>query len=153
MKHFPKLSVIVLFLSLLSLTSVPTPAVAENSYSIEGTVTFYKLADVTLLLLTKDELKNMNENSYKLILKPDSATETSGELPFSMTDVPEGSYVLLAYQDLNNSNKLDSNLLTFSEPWGTFRPQRPGMFFTLNFEDLDFNLDQDLKNIRIRLTK
>ncbi len=153
MKHLSLFFLCIFAFCLAGITSVPRPAAAGDLFSIEGTVTFYKVADITLLLLTKAELENMTQNSYKLILKPDSATEGTGELPFIMTDVPEGTYVLLAYQDLNNSKAIDSRFFSFSEPWGTFRPQRPGMGFGLNFDDLKFNLSKNLHNISILLTR
>lgn len=149
MKHFWLFSIALCTCLLAGATS----ASADGSYSIEGTIQFFKIADITVLLLTEDEMKNMTQNSYKLHLKPDENALASGKMPFQLTNVPAGSYVLLAYQDNNNNEKLDKKFFTFTEPWGTFRPQRPGMGYKLKFNDLNFNLSKDIHNIKIQLTR
>lgn len=137
----------------IALFSGSASAADNKTYSIEGTVRFHRNADVILLLLTKDALNDITKNSYSLTLKPDTTALSTGLLPFTMTNVPKGSYVLLAYQDLNNDKALDKKFFMFAEPWGTFRPQRPGMGYGLNFNDLKFHLSKNLKDIKIRLTE
>ncbi len=142
------------FIILIMLLLFPCAAWAKD-HSIQGSIQFHKNAPITLMLLTQEELPNLNPGScsYHLTLEPDAKALKTGSVPFKMDNVPEGSYVLLAYQDLNDSKTLDKKYFFFSEPWGTFRPQRPGMGLRLHFEDLSFKLTSNLKKISIRLTQ
>lgn len=45
--------------------------------------------------------------------------DKSGEITISWNDIPEGDYALAVYQDLNNSDKMETNLFGYpKEPFG-----------------------------------
>jgi len=55
----------------------------------------------------KEQMANKVENA------------TKGQMKFEFTDLADGDYAVMVYQDLNGNEKLDTNLIGLpKEPWG-----------------------------------
>jgi uncharacterized protein (DUF2141 family) len=69
----------------------------------------------------------------------------------TLADLPEGTYAIAVYQDLNNNKKLDVNLFGYpTEPFGFSNNIRP-KFKAPSFEVCKFEYRGSKNNIKIKL--
>ncbi len=66
-------------------------------------------------------------------------------------EIPKGQYAVAVFQDLNNNNKLDKNMVGFpKEPYGFSNDFRP-KFSAPKFDDCAFDLNTSSQTVHIKI--
>ena len=72
-----------------------------------------------------------------------------GTLLFAFKDLPNGTYAVSIFHDLNSNDKLDTNFVGKPiEPYGFSRDAR-GTFGPPTYDDASFQLDEQVKTIKL----
>ncbi len=76
--------------------------------------------------------------------------QNTDNLKFTI-EVPKGQYAVAVFQDLNNNNKLDKNMVGFpKEPYGFSNDFRP-KFAAPKFNDCVFDVGASPQSVRIKI--
>jgi len=141
--------IIVVFILLLGLLRISGLA-QEKGFTVKGEISFPKKGAIMIQLLTKEEFESNKDPQFKSIIELSPEDLEKGKIPFSFTNVPEGTYGIRCFQDLNGNRILDSGDFGPVEPWGMYRPSRPA-FRGPTFEEIAFKVDKDMTDIKIEL--
>jgi len=74
----------------------------------------------------------------------------SNSVKYEFRGIPEGTYGIRCFQDLNGNGKLDRGMFGPSEPWAMSWKEK--IRFPPRFEDISFTLQGD-KQLDLKLTK
>ena len=146
---------VMLFLGLLLMVSVS--AYADEKYSISVQVKFSGHENIFVSIYTRDEFKDFRKSlpsskfSQKIKLSPEQIKEGRFFLKFS--EVPKGSYCIIAFQDIDNNGKLTC------DTWGhieepIFYYKEPGeeaLIGTPSWDQVEFELVRDMAGIVMKL--
>jgi len=131
-----------IFAALLAATT--TPALSAN---LIVTITDVEQSSGKLLLAVYNSEETFNTGTR---LTGDRVTAKSGDMEFIFKDLPVGKYSVMVFHDLNNNDKLDTNLLGMpTEPWGSSL-QNP-IFGAPGWKDTRFDLREDVQSLVITL--
>jgi len=140
------LSFVVSYLLLL-----PTLGWAQaEGFTVAGEISFTKTGDIYVDLVTKQEFESDRRSPFGLILKVGPEDVEKGKVSFIFKNVPQGTYGIKCFQDVNGNGKLDTGIFGPREPWGNYRPKRPS-FRAPKFEEIAFKLEKDTTDIQIEV--
>ena len=141
----------IIIVFILALGLLQTPGLAqEGGFNVKGEISFTKKGAITISLLTKEEFESNKGSRFRSIIEAGPEDLKKGKTSFSFTNVPEGTYGIRCFQDLNGNKILDSGAFGPVEPWGMYRPSRPA-FRAPTFEEIAFKVDKDITDIEIEL--
>ena len=127
---------------------------AGENYSISGEVSFQYDGDIYVCLFTQEKAADFNEHPLSrpecTAIRMNSDLKNAGKAPFELNDVPKGTYTIMAFQDVNNNQKVDYENYIINEPWGTYRAEEPGLE-NRNWEKIKFDLTKNITGIEIKL--
>jgi uncharacterized protein (DUF2141 family) len=86
------------------------------------------------------------ETPFALIIKISEEEQQAGKVSFTFENVPEGTYGIQTFQDVNGNGQFDIGKLGPKEPWGTYRPKRP-MFRSPKFQEIAFEVKEDITDM------
>jgi len=141
--------IIIVFILALGLLQIPGLA-QEGGFNVKGEISFTKKGAIMISLLTKEEFESNKGSRFRTIIEVGPEDLKKGKTSFSFTNVPEGTYGIRCFQDLNGNKILDRGAFGPVEPWGTYRPSRPA-FRAPTFEEFAFKVDKDITDIEIEL--
>ena len=141
--------IIIVFILLLGLLQIPGLA-QEKMFNLKGEISFTKKGAIMISLLTKEEFEGNKGTRFQSIIEAGPEDLKKGKTSFSFTNVPEGTYGIRCFQDLNDNRILDRGAFGPVEPWGMYRPSRPA-FRAPTFEEIAFKVDKDITDIEIEL--
>ena len=131
-------------------------AFGEETYTITGEVSFKDDGDIYICICTKDEWAEFGFKDHNLskftcqIKKMNDEIQKVRMAPFQLTDIPKGTYVIVAYQDVNGNGKTDHlKAFVFPEPWGTYRQAVSSG--EKRFDEIKFELNKDIRGIKIEI--
>ena len=141
----------IVIVSILFLALLQIPGLAqEKRFNVKGEISFPKKGAIMISLLTKEEFESNKDPQFKSIVEVDTEDLKKGKTSFSFTNVPEGTYGISCFQDLNGNKTLDKGAFGPVEPWGMYRPSRPA-FRAPTFEEIAFKVEQDITDIELEL--
>ena len=79
-----------------------------------------------------------------------SELQREGKVPFKLDNIPKGTYVIIAYQDVNNNKKVDFENYMMNEPYGTYKETDP-VSCQPSWSYSNFSLDKDIEGIKIEI--
>jgi len=141
--------IITVFVLLFGISIFPGSA-QEKGFAVKGEISFPKKGTIFIQLLTKEEFESNKDPQFKALIELGPEDLEKGKISFSFTNVPEGTYGIRCFQDLNGNKILDSGDFGPVEPWGMYRPSRPA-FRGPTFEEIAFKVDKDITDIEIEL--
>ena len=141
--------IIIVFILLLGLLQIPGLA-QEKMFNLKGEISFPKKGAIMISLLTKEEFESNKDPQFQSIIEVGPEDLKMQKISFSFTNVPEGTYGIKCFQDLNGNKTLDRGDFGPVEPWGMYRPSRPA-FRAPTFEEIAFKVDKDITDIEIEL--
>ena len=141
--------IIIVLILLLGLLQIPGLA-QERGFNVKGEISFPKKGAIIIQLVTKEEFESNKDPQFKSILELGPEDLEKGKISFSFTNVPEGTYGIRCFQDLNGNKILDRGAFGPVEPWGMYRPSRPA-FRAPTFEEIASKVDKDITDIELEL--
>ena len=131
-------------------------AFGQETYSITGDVSFQYDSDIYIRVCTMEEWGEFLRPNYELsvppwkILKLNSETKKSGNVSFKLDNIPPGTYIIVAFQDVIKNQKVDYEGLQMKEPYGTYKeddyvPGRP------RWDYVKFHLEKNIGGIKIKI--
>lgn len=141
--------IIIVFILLLGLLQIPGLA-QERKFNVKGEISFPKKGAIIIQLSTKEEFESNKGSRFQSIIELGPEDLKKGKTSFSFTNVPEGTYGIRCFQDLNGNRILDRGALGPEEPWGMYRPSKEA-FRAPTFEEIAFKVDKDITDIAIEL--
>jgi len=132
---------------LILLFACPIHAQADN-FSIRGEILFSETGVLYVYLVDEKSFATPLSGYRTLILEPNQLEASAGKILFVFDAVPRGRYAIRCFQDVNNDGVLNRGIFGPSEPWGMTwqnkkHPRIP------KFEDIVFDLNKDIKYLRI----
>ena len=129
---------------------------AGEKYTITGDVSFQYDGNIYICLCTKEEWRKFHRPGHELsqppykLVKMNNDLKKEGKVSFRLNSIPKGTYVIVAYQDVNKNKKVDFVGHHMSEPFGTYKEGDP--VNTHPMWDLrKFNLENDIEGIEIQI--
>ena len=116
-------------------------AYAEEKYSISGHVIFSGHENIYISIYTIENFPNFKKSlpspPFSQKIKPNPEQVKAGRFSFTFSEVPKGTYCIVAFQDADNNGKLTS------DAWGKI--EEPICFYKEIFCDLSFANWYDVK--------
>jgi uncharacterized protein (DUF2141 family) len=141
--------IIIIFILFLGLSQIPGLA-QERRFNVRGEISFPRKGPIVISLLTKEEFESNKGSRFQAIIEVNPEDLEKRKIAFSFTNVPEGTYGIRCFQDLNGNKILDRGDFGPVEPWGMYRPSRPASRGP-TFEEIAFKVDNDITDIEIEL--
>jgi len=134
---------------LLFLGTTAWPTGEQDGFSVSGIVTFTKEGTIYMRLVDKTGFRNMNSGTYHRLILPWKGTgSAAGTAPFCFERVRAGTWAIMAFQDLNGNGRLDAGAFGPAEPWGCYKPARPG-FRPPRFNDVSFTVAGGMSGLTV----
>ena len=137
--------------------AISISAYGQEKFTVSGEIIFHeKRGEFHVWLKTQEELEQRAEPAppaRSLVIKPSPQQLKAKKVTFKFVDVPEGSYCIVCFHDLNKNGKLDYP----DGARGTKPPIEPydysGMVFfgPGQWDDIKFKVDKDISGIELRL--
>jgi hypothetical protein len=149
---------------MLTLLLVSTVVWAESEgFTVSGEISFEKTGNIYVELVTKEAFENDDydddhndregeedapqESPFHLIIEIDQEKQKAKKVSFAFENVPEGTYVIQAFQDVNGNGEFDMGVFGPKEPWGMYYlPKRP-RFSHPKFDKTKFEVNKDITDI------
>ena len=144
----------ILFLGLLLLVS--PFAYAEENYSISGQVAFSGHENIFVSIYTIEGFPNYKKSlpspPFFQKIEPNPEQVKVGKVSFTFSKIPKGSYSIVAFQDLDDNEKLSC------DTWGQI--QEPNCYYkepseiglgTPSWDNVKFELVKDINEIIMKL--
>ncbi len=123
----------------------------KEEFTVSGEISFPKTGDLYVELVTEEQYQHDDEDGpetpFALIIAVGEEEEKSKTVSFEFEGVPEGTYGIRVFQDVNGNGELDAGMFGPKEPWGMYRPKRP-KFRGPKFEEIAFEVKEDLTEIQ-----
>ena len=131
-------------------------AYAADNYSLSGQVIFSGQEDIYLSLYTIENFpqykKTLPPEPFVKKIKPSPEQIKAGRLSFTFSGVPEGTYCIIAFQDVDNNGRLTCNTWGGIEEVMCFYKESPSCEFSMtNWNDVKFEVDKDISGIVMKL--
>ena len=129
---------------------------AGEKYTITGDVSFQYDGDIYICLCTSEKLAEFQRPGHELsqpqckFIKMNSDLKKAGKVSFKLDSIPKGTYVIVAYQDVNKNKKVDFENYNMNEPWGTYKEGNPHGDSAI-WGLVKFNLEKDIEGIEIQM--
>ena len=128
----------------------------QETFTITGSVSFQYDSDIYIRVCTMEEWGEFLRPNYEILVPPwkiiklNSETKESGSVSFKLDNIPTGTYVIVAFQDVIKNQKVDYEGLQMEEPYGTFKeddyvPGRP------RWDYVKFHLEKNIGGIKIKI--
>jgi len=140
-------------LALLALALMAAPGIAQQpGLTAGGTITFRKTGSIYIALVTEEEYRQPDSVPvrFSLVLDPSPAELRAGQMRYSFQNVPEGTYALRAFQDVNGNGRLDAGIFGPTEPWCIYRLRLPA-FRAPRFAEIRFDLRSSTSSLDLDL--
>lgn len=149
----------ILSLLYASLGFLPTLAWAQSEgFKVAGEISFKRTADLFVELVTEEEFDRdvesdwQDEATFRVIIKIKEEEQQNKKVSFEFENVPQGTYGIQIFQDVNGNGKFDMGELGPKEPWGNYRQHRPGPDSgPPQFKKLAFEVNQNITDIQIEI--
>jgi uncharacterized protein (DUF2141 family) len=144
----------VLAIALIILVSFGI-AFGEEAYTITGEVSFQYDGDIYICICTQDKWAEFLRPDHELskstcqIIKMNDKIQKAKIALFQLSNIPKGTYVIIAYQDVNGNGRTDHVAYWFDEPYGTYKETSPAN--RRDFGKNKFELDKDIRGIKIKI--
>lgn len=136
------MSNIIIYIAFLQLITLPM-----DSFEIKVTVNNIKEKDGKLMVAVYQGEENYRENALSETTIP---VKSTGSQEFTLS-LPEGEYSIAVFQDLNDNEELDKNLMGMpQEPFG-FTNKSMGTLGAPSYEDTKFKVDKDDTSVVVDL--
>lgn len=122
----------------------------DSTFSIQGRCTFVKDITVTVTCLTQTEFEEELPAKYFYVKELTDLDRERGYVDFLITDIPAGEYLIFAFQDKNENDKLDRILFAPREPWDIYGLPRPTTGKP-DFAKLSIYIDSSLSDLNLKL--
>jgi len=125
-------------------------AYAEEKFSVSGEVYFQHDSDIYMNLVTRETFLNRLKPlppPFGMCIKLTPEQRKAKRVPFEFEGIPKGNYFLLVFQDLNKNEKLDREIGSPTEPFGTYKTFE----FVLQWDNVKFLVDQNITGIKITI--
>ena len=145
--------IIALLINICLLTGV---TYAEETFTISGELTFQYEDDIYVCLFTEEAYKDIREKNppapYVVFIKMDAELKKAGKATFEFSNIPKGTYCIIAYQESIKNGKFDFNPWagTTEEPWGCYKPMSD-IASTPQWTPTKFDLDGNLTGVEIQM--
>ncbi len=146
MKSFPGMLFVLFFVSSLSATDL----VPDSVFTIQGRVEFSKDITVTVTCLTQKEFEDELPAKYFYVRHLDANDLQNGYIDYNITSIPEGDYIIFAFQDKNENDKLDRILIVPREYWDIYGLARPTKGKP-DFDKLSLHIDKNISQLNMTL--
>ena len=129
---------------------------AEETYTITGDISFHYDGDIYIRICTMEEWAEFLRPNYELsvppwkMIKMNSETKKAGEVSFKLDNIPSGTYVIVAFQDIIKNQKVDYEGLHMKEPLGTYK-EDDDYGGSPRWDIVKFNLEKNIEGIKIQL--
>jgi len=129
---------------------------AGEKYTITGDVSFQYDGDIYICLCTKAEWSEFQRPGHELsqpeckYIRMNADMKKVGKVSFKFESIPKGTYVIVAYQDVNKNKRVDFENFIMNEPWGTYKEGYPGANM-VTWGMVKFNLENDIEGIEIQM--
>jgi len=125
---------------------------SEDNFSISGEVSFYHEAPIYISLYTYENFAEFRkklppEQFYRKIV-PSANQIKNGKANFEFVSVPNGSYGIVAFQDLDNDGKMKWVGHDIGEPFCFYKETN---FWT--WHEMKFDLSENLTGVNLKLCK
>ena len=146
------LSVTTVFAALLSVSAASfadNKSTATAAKKSDLTITVKPVAESTgyLMLALYDSAESFRKKTVHAIRQP----AVTGDMTVTIPDLPHGTYAVMAFQDLNDNGKLDTNLIGIpKEPWGGSL-QGKTVFGAPGWSDTRFDVTASQRAVTIEL--
>ena len=101
-------------------------------------------------LVTKEQFGHDKEGAARQLIIVGEDEQKAGKVSFRLENVPAGIYAIMAFQDVNDDNTLNSGAFGPKEPWGNYQQHRP-KFSGPRFEKMAFEVKENTTGILIKL--
>ena len=125
---------------------------SDSTFSIRGKVSFTKDIPVTVTCLTEQEFKEELPARYFYLQRLSASDLERGYIEYEISSIPEGKYLVFAFQDKNENDKVDRILFAPREPWAIYGLPRPTTGKP-KFAKLSMYIDSDLSALDMNLKK
>ncbi|MCF7920520.1 MAG: DUF2141 domain-containing protein [Candidatus Cloacimonetes bacterium] len=124
----------------------------DITYTVQGRVTFTKDIPITVTCLTKEEFEEELPAQYFYVHSPTKADLKKEYIDFIISDIPEGDFILFAFQDKNENDKLDKIIMVPKEYWHIYGLERPTTGKP-DFQNLAIHINKNFSNLDMNLRK
>ena len=138
-------STLVLILALCGL------AYASEVYTVSGEFSFSKADVIILSLYTEQGFRNFKNSTlppapFTLKIVPTLEQKKIGKVPFKFFSIPEGTYCILAFRDINESQEPAScRHVNLHGDIASYKVRR----FSGNWDEIKFKVDRNISGIKI----
>jgi uncharacterized protein (DUF2141 family) len=144
--YLKRIVISILFLELLQVPGLAQ----ERGFLVRGEITFTRRGPIYIQLVSKEAFESNKGSQFASIIEVGPGDVKKGKTCFSFMNVPEGTYGIKCFQDLNGNKTPDKGIFGPKEPWGTYRPSRPA-FGAPEFKEIAFKVDRDITDIQLEL--
>ena len=121
----------------------------DETYTVSGEVIFPDAEIIFISLYSSERFKNyMNRplppHPFSQILELNPEQRKAGRVSFVFTQIPSGTYGILAFRDKKVRRILDQDI--FREPLSGYTVNT----FSANWEDIKIKVDRDITGIKIQ---
>lgn len=130
---------------------LPTLVSAKSEgFKVSGEIIFNKSGPIYIKLTTEEEFDAHRGSKFQSILKVGKEELEKKIIPFAFENIPEGTYAIKCFQDVNGNGKLDMGKFGPKEPWGNYHEKRP-LFRGPKFKEIQFEVKENITDIAITL--
>jgi uncharacterized protein (DUF2141 family) len=121
-----------------------------GEWNVSGTIAVTKEGTVYIGLMTEEGFRNNYTflKRVRVAVGPDELR--TGRVRYEIVGVPDGTYALSVFQDVNGNGQLDSGPFGPVEPWATFRRSRP-LFSGPQWEEMAFAVEKKISGADLKL--
>ncbi|MDP8211105.1 MAG: DUF2141 domain-containing protein [Candidatus Stygibacter australis] len=125
-------------------------AVPDSTFNIQGRVSFSKNVTVTVTCLTQIEFEEELPAKYFFVKELTNLDRERSYVDYIITDIPAGEYLIFAFQDKNENDKLDKILVVPRESWHIYGLPRPTTGKP-QFSELSIYIDKNMSDLDMQL--
>jgi uncharacterized protein (DUF2141 family) len=125
---------------------------AAQTHTIQGRVSFEKNIAVTVTCLTREEFEEELPAQYFFVQELKEQDRRNGFIDYEISGIPAGKYMLFAFQDKNENDRLDRFLFIPKEPWDIYGLPRPAEGKP-DFEKLAIDIETSRTEMNFMLKK
>ena len=121
----------------------------DETYTVSGEVIFPDAEIILISLYSSERFENYKNrplppHPFSQILELNPEQRKAGRASFVFTQIPSGTYGILAFRDKNVRRMLDRD--GFKKPLSGYRVNA----FSANWEDIKFRVDRNITGIKVQ---
>jgi hypothetical protein len=122
---------------------------SDETYAVSGEVIFPDAEIILISLYSSERFKNYKNRPlppppFSQVLELSPEQRKAGRASFAFTQIPSGTYGVLAFRDKNVRRILDQD--GFKKPLSGYRVNA----FSANWEDIKFKVNRNITGIKIQ---